>query len=152
MKTTNENPHGGHRERLRNKFVIGKQAFQEHELLELLLSYAIPRKDTNALAHKLINTFGSLNAVLDKDVEILSTVDGVGQNTATLLSLVGYINSLGDKKNKKEHTDRKSPYSEKVHKGEYHHTHKLEGIAKLVILLGKIGYSNEGHIEYYVLA
>ena len=101
MKTTKENPHVGHRQRLRNRFVLGKQAFQEHELLELLLSYAIPRKDTNALAHKLINTFGSLSSTLQQDVEVLQSVEGIGQNAACFLSLVGYVNSINAKpKNK----------------------------------------------------
>lgn len=98
---TKENPHGGHRERLRNKFVLGKETFQEHELLELLLSYSIPRKDTNALAHNLINTFGSLSEVLNADATLLKSVDGVGENTACFLSLIGYVNSLNAKSKNK---------------------------------------------------
>ena len=84
--------HEGHRKRLRERFKTSKNAFAEHELLELLLSYSIPRKDTNALAHTLIKTFGSLKDVLNASPESLSLVDGVGENSALLISLVNYLN------------------------------------------------------------
>ena len=86
--------HDGHRKRLREKFKNGKEVFNEHELLELLLGYSIARKDTNALAHTLISEFGSLSSVLSASPEILTKVGGVGETTANLLSLVGYITSL----------------------------------------------------------
>lgn len=89
-----ENLHEGHRKRLREKYEQGKEFFKEHELLEMLLTYSIARKDTNALAHKLINKFGSLNAVLNVSTKELISVDGVGEHTANLLSLVGYIGTL----------------------------------------------------------
>ena len=89
--------HDGHRKRLREKFKKGKEVFNEHELLELLLSYSIARKDTNALAHKLISTFGSLSAVLSASPEVLSKVEGIGETSATLLSLVGYVSSIKKK-------------------------------------------------------
>ena len=98
MASTKENLHDGHRKRLRDKFKTGKESFKEHELLELLLSYSIPRKDTNALAHSLINEFGSLKGVLNADAELLSSVDGVGDNSACFLSLVGYVSKLINKK------------------------------------------------------
>ena len=79
---------------LREKFKKGKEFFNEHELLELLLGYAIARKDTNELAHKLINEFGSLTKVLSAPVEALTQVDGVGETTATLLSLIGYVSTI----------------------------------------------------------
>ena len=88
------NIHSGHRARLREKFKKGKELFSEHELLELLLGYSIARKDTNELAHNLINRFGSLANVLKASPEILEQVDGVGETTANLLSLVGYITTL----------------------------------------------------------
>lgn len=91
--------HDGHRKRLREKFKNGKESFNEHELLEILLGYSIARKDTNALAHKLIMQFGSLSKVLSTPTELLSQIDGVGETTATLLSLVGYITSLKQKEN-----------------------------------------------------
>lgn len=89
--------HDGHRKRLREKYKNGKEIFNEHELLELLLGYAIARKDTNELAHKLIKEFGSLSKILSMPVEVLSQVDGVGETTATLLSLVGYVSTVRKK-------------------------------------------------------
>lgn len=89
-----ESLHDGHRKRLREKFNKGKETFKEHELLELLLSYSVPRKDTNPIAHRLINQFGSLSNVLEANPEILSSVEGVGETSATLISLVNYIISL----------------------------------------------------------
>ena len=86
--------HDGHRARLRERFRSNKESFQEHELLELLLGYSILRKDTNELAHNLINKFGSLENVLNASPETLSEVSGVGENTAHLLSLVGYLSKV----------------------------------------------------------
>lgn len=89
--------HDGHRKRLREKFISGKESFKEHELLELLLGYSIPRKDTNELAHTLIDKFGSLKKVLTGDVQLLKTIDGVGEKTATFLSLIGYVSKVYEK-------------------------------------------------------
>ena len=91
---TKQNLHEGHRKRLREKFMAGKQSFKEHDLLELLLGYSIARKDTNELAHTLINRFSSLDGVLNADPTLLATVDGVGEKTACFLSLVGYISRV----------------------------------------------------------
>ena len=83
-----ENPHKGHRENVRRRFMLGGlEVFAPHEILELLLFYAIPQRDTNPLAHRLIDTFGSLPRVLSASVEELQAVPGVGERTATLLSL-----------------------------------------------------------------
>ncbi len=80
--------HGGHRDRLRRRFEAeGLMNFEPHEVLELLLYYSIPQKDTNPLAHRLIDAFGSLDRVLDADIAALTGVDGVGYNTAVLLRL-----------------------------------------------------------------
>ena len=81
--------HEGHRQRLKERFVLDRGAsLRDHELLELLLSFAIPRKDTNALAHELIRRFGSLYAVFDADVADLKEVDGIGDHAAVLLGLI----------------------------------------------------------------
>lgn len=98
---TQQNPHEGHRKRLREKFQLGRELFKEHELLELLLGYSIARKDTNALAHALINQFGSISDVLSAPPELLTQVDGVGETTAIFLNLVGYLGTLRSD-NKKE--------------------------------------------------
>ncbi len=83
------NPHQGHRERKKRQFQdFGLDAFADHEALELLLYYAIPRQDTNPLAHELLRRFGSLEAVLDASQEDLTTVPGIGENSALLLRLV----------------------------------------------------------------
>lgn len=96
-----KNLHEGHRQRLRDKFKKGKELFNEHELLELLLGYSIARKDTNALAHKLIDEFGSLYNVLNAPVELLTRVDGIGETTANLLLLTGYLSSINKPTSKK---------------------------------------------------
>lgn len=81
--------HEGHRERLRQRFRnAGLDAFAPHEVLELLLTYAIPRRDTKPIAYALMNRFGSLHAVLQATPGELMLVDGVGENAATLLALM----------------------------------------------------------------
>lgn len=88
-KKPDENPHKGHRERKKAQFrAHGLDAFADHEVLELLLFYAIPRVDTNPLAHRLLDRFGSLDAVLSAAPEELEQVEGVGENAATLLTLL----------------------------------------------------------------
>lgn len=82
-------PHTGHRARVRARFLReGLDSFEEHNALELLLFYAIPQRDTNELAHKLINTFGSLSAVFDASAESLMQVGGISENTAVLIKLI----------------------------------------------------------------
>ncbi len=88
-KKAPENVHQGHRERLRTRFLDeGLEKFQEHNILELLLFYSIPVKDTNEEAHALINRFGSLSAVFDAPFEELCKVKGIGERTATLIKLM----------------------------------------------------------------
>ena len=82
--------HEGHRERLRERYSNnGVGAFTEHELLELLLTYTIPRRNTNELAHRLIGRFGSLHAVLSAEVAELTNIEGIGERAAVFLRLVG---------------------------------------------------------------
>lgn len=82
--------HAGHRERLKRRFARegNLETFEPHEVLELLLYYAIPQGDTNPLAHRLIEEFGSLPAVLEASPEELQQVKGVGAHTASLLTLI----------------------------------------------------------------
>ena len=81
--------HDGHRARKKAQFrAHGLDAFADHEALDLLLYYAIPRVDTNPVAHRLMERFGSLDGVLSASVEELEKVEGVGENAATLLSLI----------------------------------------------------------------
>ncbi len=84
-----EGLHAHHRDRLRRRFSKeGGASFEDHNLLELLLFYAIPRRDTNDLAHLLLNRFGSVAGVLSAKRDALCTVPGIGENTAILLELV----------------------------------------------------------------
>lgn len=81
--------HEGHRKRLKKRFVQeGLDNFESHQILELLLFYSIPRKDTNELAHLLINEYGSISNVLEADPKEIMKLKGVGENTAILLSLI----------------------------------------------------------------
>ena len=84
--------HDGHREKKRQQFLRhGLDSFADHEVLELLLFYAIPRKDTNPIAHALMDRFGSLDAVLSAPVEELCRVKGVGESAAALLKLTPQV-------------------------------------------------------------
>jgi DNA repair protein RadC len=85
-----ERPHYlGHRERLRDRFEkAGAEGFHDYELLELLLTYAIPKKDLKPLAKNLLNRFGSLTGVLDATQKELDAVKGIGPFSATLIRLV----------------------------------------------------------------
>lgn len=82
--------HGGHRRRMRERFIQEEnlRSFAPHETLEMLLYYAIPRQDTNPLAHRLIEHFGSLSAVLEADTASLAAVEGMGEQAAVLVSMM----------------------------------------------------------------
>ena len=81
--------HDGHRQRLKERFCKeGLDNFDEHQVLELLLFYCIPRMDTNPIAHALLNRFGRLAQVLEAPVEELEKVPGIGHNAAVFLSLI----------------------------------------------------------------
>lgn len=81
--------HDGHRERIKKKLLEqGLDGFDDHNVLELLLFYVLPRQDTNPIAHALLDYFGSLEAVFEAPLEELMKVSGVGENTATLLKLI----------------------------------------------------------------
>lgn len=81
--------HDGHRERLRQRYrKDGMDGFADHEILELLLFYAIPRRDTNPIAHALIDHFGDLASVLEAPPEELEKVKGMNGSAAVLLSLL----------------------------------------------------------------
>lgn len=84
-----ENLHTGHRERIRKAYCEhGMDGMADHAVLELLLTYAIPRRDVNDTAHLLLNRFGSLNNVFAADPRELMQVDGIGESAAVFLHLV----------------------------------------------------------------
>ena len=85
-----ERPHEGHRQRLRKKWDDGVR-LEKHEFLELLLFYPIARKNTNEIAHHLLNRFGSFQALLDASEEELLRVPGVGKETVRFLGMLAEL-------------------------------------------------------------
>jgi len=82
----------GHRERLKARYIAGDEgAYTDEALLELLLTYAIPQKDVQPLAQKLIATFGSLSDVLSADITTLCKQEGIKEHSAVLLKLIDWI-------------------------------------------------------------
>lgn len=87
--------HDGHRDRLRQRLIkSGADSLENHEIIELLLYYAVPRKDTNELAHLLMDSFGSISAIMDAPFSCLSEVDGIGESSALLLKLIPVLARL----------------------------------------------------------
>lgn len=84
-----KNIHKDHRSRVKEAYLkAGISVMADHNILELLLFYGIPYKDTNEIAHELIERFGDLNGVLDASAMDLAKVDGIGENAALLIKLV----------------------------------------------------------------
>lgn len=81
--------HEDHRKRVRTRFEEeGLEGFSAHQVLEMMLFYAIPRKDTNEIAHRLLAQFGSFARVMDAPVEALEQVEGMGHQSAVLLKFI----------------------------------------------------------------
>ena len=93
--------HDGHRERLKKRFLNSPDSFENHELLELILFYAIPRKNTNETAHKLLSRFGSVKGILDANIDALTEVEDIGPNAAL------YIKAIAKLLSKYEYTEQK---------------------------------------------
>lgn len=90
MSSTNR--HSGHRERLRNRFITnGCKGLYNHELLEMMLFYSIPRLNTNNIAHALIDRFGSLRNVLKADKKELQSVKGMGESSAAFIRFIADV-------------------------------------------------------------
>ncbi len=84
--------HAGHRQRMRERFLTnGLEGFAAHEILELILFYAIPQRDVNPLAHRLMDRFGSLHGVLEAPAEELVKVEGMGMHAAALMNLFSHV-------------------------------------------------------------
>jgi len=82
----------GHRQRLKERFLLGESdALDDEALLELLLTYAIPQKDVQPLARGLLDSFGGLDQAFAADYDALRAIDGIGEHAAVLLRLIGYI-------------------------------------------------------------
>ncbi len=81
--------HSGHRNRMKIRFLkTGFDSFAPHEVLEFILFYAIPKRDTNKLAHELLETFGSIAGVLNAPYELLTQINGIGDHAAILLKQI----------------------------------------------------------------
>lgn len=88
-KDKKKNLHVGHRQRLLNQIHnFGLDNMTEVQVLEFVLTFFIPRKDTNDIAHLLLDEFGSIKKVLDASPEELMKIDGIGERTAKLLTLL----------------------------------------------------------------
>ena len=90
-----EKMHTGHRSRMRSKFLsYGARIFDTYELLEMLLYYSVPYKDTNPIAKRLLEEFGSLDGVLSASREELLALPGIGERTVRLLSAVDSVSDI----------------------------------------------------------
>lgn len=83
--------HEGHRQRMIDKLLSDNSVLSDHELLEILLFYAIPRKNVNETAHKLLDMFGTLENVMNATETMLEEVDGIGKSSAAFFVVVNEI-------------------------------------------------------------
>ncbi len=89
LRTETNNIHKDHRQRVRDSYLkTGIDAMADHNILELLLFYCIPQKDTNPIAHELIERYHDLNGVLDAPVKELEKINGIGENAAVFIKLI----------------------------------------------------------------
>ena len=83
------NLHENHRQRVKSKYKLhGLDIFDEHEVLEMALFYVVPRRDTNELAHRLLNRFGSIHQIMDAPMTALCEVEGIGEETACYIKFL----------------------------------------------------------------
>lgn len=112
QKDAVKNLHADHRSRMKARFrKEGFENMRQHEMLEMLLYYSIPRKDTNEIAHTLIAKYGSLSGVFDAPISSLCEVKGISEHSATLIKMIPllakeYISDLGkDRKNYSDYAE-----------------------------------------------
>lgn len=104
MENKKTNIHKNHRQRLKTKVKnYGLESLAYHEVLEFLLTYTIPRKDTNPIGHSLLESFGSFCDVIDADYYDLLKVDGVGPESALFLNSLSALMEIYNK-SKQERT------------------------------------------------
>ena len=110
------NIHKGHREKVKNRYYeSGLNSMPDHNILELLLFFGIPQKDTNPIAHELMNKFGSFSGVLEASKADLQSVKGMTENAACLITLMRpvykrYVNDLHKKKRQFENAKEMADY------------------------------------------
>ncbi len=95
MEEQKENVHAGHRQRVRKRFAEhGFTGMEEHQILEMVLFYAIPRKDTNLLAHRLIDRYGSFSKVCDAPIDVLKNDFTLSESAAVLLKMIPELSKV----------------------------------------------------------
>lgn len=95
MDSANKGVHDGHRKNIKKKFITnGLDVFEPHEALELYLYYAIPRRDTNPLAHRLLDRYMTISGVCDAPIDELMRDFGLSENAAVLLKLLPEMSRL----------------------------------------------------------
>lgn len=104
MKNTEKHPHSGHRKRLRNLIDnAGLKSLSDIQIVEFILTLTHARCDTNVIAHRLIDKFGSISKILDADIQTLTQIEGVGLVTAQMLTYLPQIFDIyKEDKNKKK--------------------------------------------------
>ena len=126
--------HDGHRARMKNRFLThGLDNFDDVNVLELLLFFSVPRRDTNVTAHALLARFGSLTGVLEARKEELTSVEGVGENAACLLRLIPALS----RRYVIEKTPASEPVDTPIRAGRYfipHFMYETEEVALALLL------------------
>lgn len=147
--------HDGHRQRIRDKYIKSDiKTFEDHEILELLLFYSVPYKDTNEIAHNLINHFGSLSGVFSASVSELTKVEGITQNSAVLISMIPKIMARATIKDisdiSLDSVDALSAYCKSLFIGEVFETLKVICLDQKLKVLGceTISGGTTGTIEF----
>ena len=97
-----KNLHAGHRARAVELLLNNADALTDHQILEVLLFYVIPRQDTNPLAHKLIKIFGDLEGVFNASLTQLSAVEGVGEKVSAFILAMGEVLKRSAKKQERK--------------------------------------------------
>ena len=101
--------HEGHRERLRERFLESPDSFADHELIEFLLCFSIPRRNTNDISHELFNKFGSIKGILNANMEALITTEGIGETSAIFFRAIAELLSRYEKEKHYTKTPLGSP-------------------------------------------
>ena len=111
MKKRDLYMHEGHRMRMKNKFLESRfRSFETHEILEFLLHFVIPRRDTNAVAHKLINTFDGFSPIFDAEMKSIERVNGLGENSAIFIKTMYALMNIYENE-KREQNENKNKWS-----------------------------------------
>lgn len=154
-----DNLHKGHRKRVKARFIKdgNLDSFEYHQILELLLFYAIPMKDTNEMAHKLLNEYGSFHNLLNASPEDLMKRCKVTESAAVLISMIPhlsrrYLNSAWDKNVRINSLNIASEYFNSLLAGEPYESFYMLclDVNKRLIKAVKISEGNVGGAHIYI--